>query len=48
VYVRDLLAPGDTVPGPSIIEEYGATTVVYPGQQLDVDRFGNLVLSLAP
>jgi N-methylhydantoinase A len=33
VYARTLLAPGDTLSGPAVIEEYGATTVVYPGQR---------------
>ena len=28
-----------------IVEEYGATTVVYPGQRVVADRFGNLVLT---
>jgi len=45
VYERTLLAPGDTLSGPVIIEEYGATTVVYPGQRIEVDRFGNLILT---
>jgi len=45
VYARDRLAPGDTTTGPGIVEEYGATTVVYPGQRLEVDRFANLILT---
>jgi N-methylhydantoinase A len=45
VYERTLLAPGDTLDGPAIVEEYGATTVVYPGQRLAADRFGNLTLT---
>jgi N-methylhydantoinase A len=45
VYERTRLAPGDTLDGPLIVEEYGATTVVYPGQRVVADRFGNLVLT---
>jgi N-methylhydantoinase A len=45
VYDRALLAPGDMLNGPLIIEEYGATTVVYPGQRIEADRFGNLILT---
>ncbi len=45
VYARALLAPGDTLSGPAVIEEYGATTVVYPGQRVETDRFGNLILT---
>jgi N-methylhydantoinase A len=44
LYERALLATGITFAGPAIIEEPGATTVVTPGWQLDVDRFGNLWL----
>ena len=45
VYARERIAPGDVVRGPTIVEEYGATTVVYPGQRIEADRFGNLVLT---
>ena len=45
VYERALFAPGDTLNGPVIVEEYGATTVVYPGQRIEADRFGNLILT---
>ena len=45
VYERARLAPSDTLSGPAVIEEYGATTVVYPGQRVEVDGFGNLILT---
>jgi len=45
VYARDRLRAGDSVPGPAIVEEYGATTTVFPGLRADVDRFGNLLLT---
>ncbi len=45
VYERTRITPGDTLNGPVIIEEYGATTVVYPGQRVEADRFGNLILT---
>jgi len=45
IYERTRLAPGDTLSGPAVIEEYGATTVVYPGQRVEADRFGNLILT---
>jgi N-methylhydantoinase A len=47
VYERARLQPGDAVPGPAIVEEYGATTVVFPGQRVEVDRFTNMILSRA-
>ena len=45
VYDRARLAPGDTMHGPLIVEEYGSTSVVYPGQRIEADRFGNLILT---
>ena len=45
VYARERLQPGDVITGPVIVEEYGATTVVFPGLRAEVDRFGNLLLS---
>jgi len=44
VHRRDDLAPGRRVPGPAIVCEYSATTVVPPGWRLTVDRLGGLVL----
>ena len=45
VYARERLRAGDVVTGPAIVEEYGATTVVFPGLRAEVDRFGNLLLT---
>jgi N-methylhydantoinase B len=45
VYDRARLRPGDRLAGPAIVEEFGATTVVFPGQQVEVDRFLNMVLT---
>jgi N-methylhydantoinase A len=45
VYSRDRLQPGDVIAEPAIVEEYGATTVVFPGLRAEVDRFGNLLLT---
>jgi len=44
VYWRPDLAPGDVVPGPAIVEEFGSTVPVHPGFVARVDRFGNLVV----
>ena len=32
--------------GPAVIEQYDATTIVYPNWTASVDRFGNIVLSI--
>ncbi|WP_408010068.1 hydantoinase/oxoprolinase family protein [Pseudalkalibacillus sp. A8] len=44
VFHRELLSPDMEVEGPAIIEEASATTVLYPGQTLTVDVYGNLII----
>jgi len=41
-YERDLLPVGATLSGPLIVEEPAATTVVFPGQRVNVDEYGFL------
>ncbi|MGQ0663049.1 MAG: hydantoinase/oxoprolinase family protein [Pseudomonadota bacterium] len=47
VYDRDRLAAGMRFSGPAVVEEAGATTVVYPGWTASVDAGGNLRLRAA-
>jgi N-methylhydantoinase A len=47
IYARSRLQPGDCLDGPGIVEEFGSTTVVFPGLQARVDDFGNLLLERA-
>ncbi len=44
IYERDGLLCGNTIAGPAIIEEPFHTTVVMPGQTLQVDKLGNLII----
>jgi N-methylhydantoinase A len=44
-YDRPLLAPGDVVTGPAVIEEFGSTVPVHPGFVATVDDHGNLLLT---
>jgi N-methylhydantoinase A len=44
-YNRPDLGPGDVVPGPAIIEEFGSTVPVHPGFAVTVDPHGNLLLT---
>jgi N-methylhydantoinase A len=44
VYERAALGPGRRIDGPAIIEEFGSTTVVFPGQYLEVDAYGILII----
>jgi N-methylhydantoinase A len=46
-YDRPRLAPGDVVPGPAVIEEFGSTVPVHPGFRATVDVHGNLLLTRA-
>ena len=42
VFERAGLTPGTELAGPALIEEPGATVVLFPGHRLEVDRLGNL------
>ncbi len=44
VYDRADLQPGSSFAGPLVIEEFGSTTVVFPGQKVDVDAHGILIV----
>jgi len=46
IYSRDELHPGKTYPGPAIITEYSATTVIAPGKRFHLDGTGNLVIAM--
>jgi N-methylhydantoinase A len=46
VYDRARLLPGHAFPGPAIVEQYDATTVICPEQDVTVDARGNLVVRL--
>ncbi|MDW8120478.1 MAG: hydantoinase/oxoprolinase family protein, partial [Chloroflexota bacterium] len=44
IYVRERLQPGHTFPGPAVVVQMDATTVVPPGWRVRVDGYGNLVV----
>ena len=44
IYDRDRLAGGAAFCGPAVVEQFDATSVVPPGWQASVDRYGNLIL----
>jgi N-methylhydantoinase A len=44
VYDRTSLPSGGRVDGPAVVEEFGSTTVVFPGQYVEVDPHGILVI----
>lgn len=47
IYERELLCSGDHVLGPAIVVQYDTTCSIPPGWQGIVDRYGNLLLSVA-
>jgi len=46
IYARDALLAGNRIHGPALIEEHASTTVVMPGDRLEVDPFGNLRIGI--
>jgi N-methylhydantoinase A len=42
VFSRPALLAGNRIAGPAIVEEHASTTVLMPGDTLQVDEFGNL------
>ena len=46
VFERSKLEPGMSLTGPAIIEEPAAVIVVYPGQQVEIDDYGNVHIRL--
>ncbi len=47
VYTRDALRAGAKLAGPALVEEYASTTVVFPGDTLEVSEYGDLIITIA-
>jgi N-methylhydantoinase A len=47
IYDRSTFLAGLHLEGPAVVEEFGSTTVVFPGQVLDVDAHGSLTIRRA-
>jgi N-methylhydantoinase A len=47
IYPRAALGPGVRLDGPLVVEEFGSTTVVFPGQTLAVDPHGIMLVRRA-
>ena len=45
-YDRPALKAGNKITGPALIEEHASTTVVHPGDLLEVDAYGDLVINV--
>lgn len=46
VFDRARLLAGNRISGPALVEEHASTTVVLPGDELEVDTYGNLRIDL--
>lgn len=46
IYDRELLVKGLRLPGPAVVTEYSATTVIPPGWGISVDKVGNLIVEM--
>lgn len=44
VFYRQDMEPGMRIEGPAIIEEQSATTLIYSGQSIEMDSYGNLII----
>ena len=45
-YDRPTLKAGNNISGPALIEEHASTTVLHPGDTVEVDAFGDLVITV--
>ena len=45
-YDRQALKAGNQITGPAILNQYDTTTVVPPGVDAHVDRFGNIIIEV--
>ena len=48
VYSREQMPPGAQIVGPAVVQEYASTTLVFPGDRLDVLPTGELLIHLGP
>ncbi|MCC6475087.1 MAG: hypothetical protein IT514_15240 [Burkholderiales bacterium] len=46
IYARQHLAAGRRIDGPAVIEEFGATTVMGPGDRMEVGGLGEMRIAV--
>jgi N-methylhydantoinase A len=47
IYLRSGLKPGDRIEGPAVIEDLGATILLYPNDKMQVDELSHLVIDVS-
>ncbi len=45
-YQRSALKASNRIAGPALIEEHASTTVIHPGDKLEVDDYGDLIIEI--
>jgi N-methylhydantoinase A len=48
IYDRTGLGISTKISGPAIIEQFDSTTVVFPNDELNIDKALNLIISINP
>ncbi len=48
IFQRSALAPGFSGVGPAIVEEYGSTTVVWPGDRFEIGKMREILIHCTP
>jgi N-methylhydantoinase A len=46
IFERSSLQANNRILGPALVQEHASTTVVFPGDTLSVDYYGNLLISI--
>ena len=46
IYDRDKLGPGANVSGPAVVQEYASTTVLFPGDEMQVAPSGEMIVTI--
>lgn len=46
IYHRDHLVPGTVFHGPAIVDQMDSTTIIFPGDAVSIDGFGNMFITL--
>jgi N-methylhydantoinase A len=46
IYLRSGFTAGDKLAGPAVIEEMGATILVYPNDTMQVNELGQLIIEV--
>jgi N-methylhydantoinase A len=46
IYDRDKFGPGAKISGPAVVQEYASTTVLFPGDTMEVSPSGEMIITI--